>query len=78
MQGWVAGKQNAHKNHANKFFWENKTKRVMEIAPSGLAIEEELLQLRKVTAITALNSFSNIENAKREENERKITITQTC
>ncbi|KAG1447672.1 hypothetical protein G6F46_011505 [Rhizopus delemar] len=66
----VALQQNAHKNHANKFFWENDAKRVVEIASSGLAIDEELLQLEKVTAITALKSFNGTVNANREENER--------
>ncbi|ORE00768.1 hypothetical protein BCV72DRAFT_218533 [Rhizopus microsporus var. microsporus] len=65
--------QNAQKNHANRFFWENEAKRVVEIASSGLAVDEELLQLEKVTAITALKSFNNMENAKREESERKAS-----
>ncbi|EIE82564.1 hypothetical protein RO3G_07269 [Rhizopus delemar RA 99-880] len=69
----VALQQNAHKNHANKFFWENDAKRVVEIASSGLAIDEELLQLEKVTAITALKSFNGTVNANREENERNTS-----
>ncbi|KAG1150981.1 hypothetical protein G6F36_014662 [Rhizopus arrhizus] len=74
-------KQNVHKNHVNKHFWDHEIQHFSQINSNEMLIEKELEVLEKMTAIAALRSYNQKSKASSSttptEEESRSSITQS-